>query len=345
MMTAFSCPTQKAASHCSGATVENVALASDAKGCATPCSDEKAAIQNVALTTEAKDCSTPCSGETAGQKTAVQSVAMKTEAKADCPLGCSGEMTAAVTSVAAKTDAKDCSTPCSAKASDCSGDKAAVTSVAMTTEAKDCSTPCAIACETQTASACSGDTAGFAVPSMAFRVGDTDMSCPASAKAMAAEHKADMGFVVQGVAYTTEAEAKVAHMVAMQRFTESLTRVSLVVNGETVECAEKAAACKTACDSTKIQYQVGPVMFDNAEDAVRAAAAAHAAMQSVKMSYAVNGQATACSVDAKAKSTSCGSPVEFVVNGAKTACTKTADYLLTQERMAAAVAAMQKTIG
>lgn len=330
-MTAFACPTEKAAGDCSGAKVENVALTSDAK-----------------------DCSTPCSGEQA--TASVQSVAMKTEAKADCPLACSGEKTAAVTSVAAKTEAKDCSTPCSdakvtnvamtAEAKDCatacSGEKAAaVTNVAMTTEAKDCSNPCS----EEKMAACSGDKAGFAVPSMAFRVGDTDVACPVSAKAMAAEHKADMGFVVQGVAYQTEAEAKVAHMVAMKNFTESLTRVSLVVNGETVECAEKAAACKDACESTTVQYQVGPVMFDSAEDAVRAAAAAHAAMTSVKMSYAVNGEATNCSVDAKAKSTACGSPVEFVVNGAKTACTKTADYLLTQERMAAAVAAMQKTIG
>lgn len=293
-MTAFACPTEKAAGDCSGAKVQNVALESDAKDCSSPCSDAKMAA---------------CSGDTA----VVTSVATKTEAKSDCPLACSAGQTAAVTNVAMATDAKDCSTPCSddqmAKMAAC------------------------------------GDKSGFAVPSMAYRVGDTDVACPVSAKAMAAEHKADMGFVVQGVVYQTEAEAKVAHMVAMQQFTESLTRVSLVVNGETVECAEKAAACKDACDSTKVQYQVGPVMFDNAEDAVRAAAAAHAAMTSVKMSYAVNGEATYCSVDAKAKSTSCGSPVEFVVNGAKTACTKTADYLLTQERMAAAVAAMQKAIG
>lgn len=222
----------------------------------------------------------------------------------------------------------------------CDGEKAVVQNVALKTEAKDCSEPCSDA----KMAACD-DKSGFAVPSMTFRVGDKVIACPVSAKAVAAEQKADMGFVVEGVAYQTESEAKVAHMVAMQQFTDSLTRVTLVVNGEAVECAEKVAACKTACESTTVQYQVGPVKFDNAEDAVRAAAAAHAAMQSVKMSYAVNGEATNCSVDAKAKSTSCGAPVEFVVNGSKTACTKTADYLLTQERMAAAVAAMQKAIG
>lgn len=302
---ALTCPTEKAACD-STAQVQNVALESKASSdCPLACGGEKAVVQNVAMTTESKDCATPCKGESV----AVQNVALKAESK-------------------------DCSTPCK-------GEQVAVQNVAMTTEAKDCSAPCSEA----KVAACTDSKSGMATPAMAFQVGDTTVHCPVSAKAMASEQKSEMKFVVDGVTYQTEAEAKVAHMISMERFTESLTRVALVVNGETVECAEKAAACKTACASTTVQYQVGAVKFDNAEAAVRAAAAAHAAMQSVKMSYAVNGEATNCSVDAKAKSTSCGSPVEFVVNGTKTDCDKTAKYLLTRERMAAAVAAFEKTIG
>jgi hypothetical protein len=297
------------------------ACPSEKSGCDT------AAVTNVAAKAESKDCATPCSGE----QVAVQNVALKADSK-DCATPCSGDK-AAVRNVALTTDAEDCATPCS-------GEKAAVQNVVMTTDAKDCAT----ACSDEKMAACDSPK-GFATPTMAFQVGDKSVACPVSAKAMAAESKSDMKFVVEGVAYATEGEAKLAHMIAMERFNDSLTRVALVVNGEKIECAEMAAACADACESTKIQYQVGPAMFDNAEDAVRAAAAAFAAMQSVKMTYAVNGEATNCSVDAKAKSASCGSPVQFVVNGAATPCDQTAKYLLTRERMAAAVAAVQKTIG
>ena len=241
-----------------------------------------------------------------GEKAAVQSVAMTGEKKGgDCALACGGD-----------------------KGAD-------VQSVAMTSadgKSGECATPCS-------------DKKGFATPAMAFRVGGETVACPVSAKSMAEKSNAKMEYVVEGVAYTTEAEAKVAHQVAMRNFTESLTRVTLVVNGEKVACAEKAAACATACDSTKIQYQVGPAMFDNAEDAVRAAAAAYAAMQNVAMTYEVNGEKTACSTDAAKNAKACGGSVQYVVNGQNTPCSKTADYMLTREQMAAAVDAVQKTIG
>lgn len=251
---------------------------------------------------------TKTASDCSGSTTAVvQNVALesKAEAKSDCPLACSGEKSAAV-----------------------------VQTVGFTAEPKaDCATPC------------DSKASAFATPAIAYRVADKDMACPVSAKAMAAEKHADVQFVVQGVAYQSEPEAKAAHAAAMEQYTDSLTRVAIVVNGQKVECADKAAACKDACDSTKVQYQVGPAMFDDAAAAVRAAAAAHAALQSVKMTYAVNGETTACSVDAAKKSSACGKGVEYVVNGQTTPCDQTAKYLLTQERMAAAVAAVQKTIG
>jgi len=236
-----------------------------------------------------------------------------------------------VTNVALTEKSDDCSKSCDSKT-------AAITNVALTSgDESNCATAFSTA---KTASVLAAS-----MPAMSYRVGETDTHCSMSAQTMASEHDKPVHFVVSSVAYETEGEAKAAHEAAMTAYADSLTRVVYNIKGETMTCATSAAkACESAC-STEVKYQVGPVIFDNAEDAVRAAAMAYSAMQSVAMTYEVAGEATHCSTDAANKASSCSSPVEYVVNGAHTTCSKTAGYMLTRERMAAAMNAVQEVAG
>lgn len=256
----------------------------------------------------------------------VQTVGFTPE-KSDCPLACKGEK-ATVQNVALTGEKDEC-----AKA--CDGDKnaASIQNVALTGDKGECE------------KARDGQKTAFAAPAMAYRVGDETLTCPMTAKSIAEKSHSEMSFVVSGVAYEAEADAKAAHAAEMQRFADSLTRVSFVINGQKTQCADTIAkACDSAQDM-KVQYQVGPAVFDSAEEAVRAAAAAYSAMQAVSMTYAVNGETTHCSIDAAAKSKACGSPVEYMVNGQKAGCGEDARYMLIREQVAAAVAAVQKSIG
>jgi hypothetical protein len=331
----------------SAALLGGVTLVSCPTGQADKQACDAAAVKvtNVALTEKADDCSTPCEGVKAAcdAGVAVTNVAMTSDAAGDCAKACDGAKaacdsgTAVVSNVAMASDAKsDCASVCdSAKAACDAG--VAVTNVAMTGDDKaDCATACST---TKTASILAAS-----MPGMSYRVGETDTNCPMSAQTMASEHGKPMHYVVSNVAYETEAQAKVAHEAAMLAYADSLTRVVYNVKGETM-CAESAAkACESVCTS-EVKYQVGPVIFDNAEDAVRAAAMAYSAMQSVAMTYEVAGEATHCSTDAANKASSCSSPVEYVVNGKHTTCKQSAQSMLTRERVAAAMNAVQSVAG
>lgn len=278
------------------------------------CDTTAAKVTNVALTEKADDCATSC----------------------ETTKSCDGAA-AVITNVALPADAKDdCASACDSGKAECETG-AAITNVAMTADETECASACP---STKTANILAAS-----MPAMSYRVGDADTNCSYSAQTMASEHGKPMHYVVSNVAYETEGEAKVAHEAAMMTYADSLTRVVYNVNGETMNCAYSAAkACESAC-SSEVKYQVGPVIFDNAEDAIRAAATAHSAMQSVAMTYAVNGETTHCSTDAANKASSCSSPVEYVVNGESTSCKKSAGYMLTRERVAAAMSAVQEVAG
>lgn len=281
------------------------------------CPSEKACdttavkVTNVALTEKVDDCATAC--ETAKPcdtaAVAVTNVAMTTETKDDCATACDGAKSACDTG-------------------------AAITNVALTADEAECATACP--------STKAANVLAASMPGMSYRVAGNDTNCSYSAQAMASEHNKPMHYVVSNVAYETEGEAKVAHEAAMMTYADSLTRVVYNVNGKTMNCAESASkACESAC-SSEVKYQVGPVIFENAEDAVRAAAMAYSAMQSVAMTYAVGDETTQCSTDAANKASSCTSPMQYVINGESTTCKKSAGYMLTRERVAAAMNAVQQ---
>lgn len=271
----------------------------------------EAKVQTVANESE---CALHCSGAQA----AVQTVAMET--KPECPLGCDGSKgeatSAAMTKVAhAAPEGEACDkAACAAGDKSCSG---------------TCNKPCKLACS---------------APAITYKVGDETTTCPETAKTMAAEHHADVRYVVAGAEYADAAQAKAAHLAAMEQYVGSLTRVAYNVGGECMDCPMSA---KTACEKSgkAMQYQVGPMIFETEDQAKQAAAAARAALEQVAMTYEVEGQLTQCSVEAKTMAESCASKsMTYVVNGQKTQCEETAKYMLTEAKMQAAIGAIQKAM-
>lgn len=294
----------KDASACAG---QAKTVANEAKGdCPLSCDGAKGAAMT-SVSNEAKgDCARAC------ESASLQKVA--NEPKGECPLQCDGAKGAAVQSVAyAGPEGGACDkSACAEGEKDC---------------AQACNEPCKLECS---------------APAMTFKVGDETMACGETAKKVAAEHHGAVHYVVNGDEYSDEAEARAAHMAAMERYLDSLTHVSYSVGGEHLECPMSAAS---ACEKTgaKMQYQVGPMVFDSADEAIKAAAMARGALQQVAMSYEVEGKATQCSMEAKTMAESCASKsMTYVVNGHKTECAETAKYMLTEAKVHAAVGAIQK---
>lgn len=198
-----------------------------------------------------------------------------------------------------------------------------------------CSTQAAGACQT----ACDASAMAAAIPAMNYKVGDEVMTCPVSASQAAEAHHTAMHYLVSGVAFENQYEAMEAHTAALNDFVDGATRVSFDVNGEKV-CCPVMAADKCAATGATMRYRVGPATFDSAEEAVRAAAMAYGAAQTVAMTYAVGDETTTCSASAGAMAQSCSGKVEYVVNGERTACAMTAAHMLAEARAQAAVQAL-----
>lgn len=259
----------------------------------------------------------PCTGD-----------AKTTEAKADkagcaavCPL--TGQATAQT--VAFTGDGAD-KAACAEKAEACAA-KAECTDMAKA----DCE------------KACDKADVSFAkfIPAMGYKVGNEKSCCPKMAGEMAQENGGQVHFVVDGREYNNRAEAIVAHQKQLQGYLLELTRVQYAVDGECVPCPDAAKAC----DSKKVQYKVGPALFDSAEEAVRASVMAWNAAQQVKAEYAVAGEKTACVKTAGAMAEKANCSVEYVVNGKKTNCNVEANYLETMARVESALKAVEQVKG
>lgn len=255
----------------------------------------------------------PCTGK-------VQTAEAKAGCATACPLQSGAQATAQTVSYT--QDAKDCA------------DKAA----ACATKAE-----CADMAKADCEKACDKSAVSFAkfIPAMGYKVGDEKSCCPKMAGEMAQKNGGTVHFVVDGREYASRAEAIVAHQKQLQNFLVELTRVQYAVDGECVPCPEAAMAC----ESKKIQYKVGPALFDSAEEAVRASVMAWNAARQVKAEYTVAGEKTACVKTAGAMAEKANCSVEYVVNGKKTNCTTEAGYLETMASVESALKAIEQVKG
>lgn len=284
---------------------------------ACPESEGKADVQEVQIQKVSNDTKSDCAVACDG-KSAVQTVANET--KSDCTKSCDGSG-AAVQQVSNETKS-DCS-------KSCDGAAQSVTQTVAYGGGDECSKACPL--ET-------------AMPVMLMKVGNEKTACTETASKMCDKTGATMSYVVNDAEFHCPVEAKEAHETAMVAYLDSLTHVSYSVGGECMECPVGAAmACEKSGEAMK--YRVGPVVFDKAEDAVRAAAMARGMAQQVAMTYEVAGEATSCSMHANEMASTCESKnVAYVINGKTTECSKTAEYNLTEAKLMAAINGIRQSV-
>jgi hypothetical protein len=267
-----------------------------------------------------------------------------------------GEPAASATQV--KADGAGCATACPMTGTASTGQTAAVQSVALTEGGQACATACtaeqkaacATACSTEAKADCAtpcekGEAAAVSLvsmmPKMSYKVGDASMCCSKMAAEAAEKDHAEVHYVVAEVEYANQSEAMMAHQKQLQSYLMDLTRVQFAVDGACVACPD-AAKEMAACGEKKMQYKVGPAVFDSAEDAIRASVMAWNAAQTVGMEYAVGDETTACIKSAGAMAEKAHCSIEYVVNGQRTKCDKQAGYLQTMARVESALKAIEQ---
>ncbi len=233
----------------------------------------------------------------------------------------------------------------------CSGGAKADTTKAdvKTTAAAD-TKACGAGCDASQAGApscCSKGAANSAqaslvsfMPKMAYKIGDQTTTCSKTAAALAEKTGSSMTYVVNGVEYTDKLEAMAANDKQLESYLMDLCRVQYAVDGECVSCPV-AAHNMTADGSKPLQYRVGPAVFDNADDAIKASVMAWNASHKVAMEYAVGDELTTCSKSAGMMAEKTGGKVEYVVNGQRTGCAKTAAHMQMMARVQAALKAIE----
>lgn len=274
----------------------------------------------------------------------VQASGEKSGACSVAKTACSTEQTATLTLVAGEGP-EGCGDK---KASGCSADKTKTLTLVAGEGPEGCGDKKASGCsgdKTKTLTLVAGDqpclksVMSKELPGMRYVVGESKTSCSKTAKKMANEHGMTVSYEVAGSEYHCPSKAKQAHTEQLAKYLDGMTRVSFVVAGEKTGCPQHAA--KMCSESgKKLQYRVGPAVFDSAEEAVKAAAMAYGAMHHVAMGYSVDGKATGCakSADAMAEKKSCS--VQYVVGEQKTGCSVTAKNMLTMAKIEAALAAI-----
>ena len=105
------------------------------------------------------------------------------------------------------------------------------------------------------------------MPSMAYRVGDTETRCFKSATAKAGEN-GKVRFVVAGNAYDAETEATIALAGLLEKEIENLKTVRLTVGGKGYGCSMSAKAALK--DGEKMKYRLAGFDFATREEADKA---------------------------------------------------------------------------
>lgn len=283
-------------------------------------SKECAAAQGLKVSAKAQtECATKC------DKAKTSQVAAK--AKSDCATKCDK----AKTSQVAAKGKSECATKC---------DKAKTSQVAAKGKS-ECATKCDKAktsqvaakgktqCETQCDSkgskvagkkGCPIDAAMAKLPAMTYQVGDKKTSCSKHAATLAKETGKPVMPVVAGKAYKTQAEAKVAHVKAVESYVAAFGSVK-------------------SCEASGNNY-VGTEAYKCATSAGKLAKNMDAAMKKVAMEYKVGAKTTHCKATAGKLAKEGDHKIEFKVGKEVTACNLTARMNLARAKYAAAMKVM-----
>lgn len=208
------------------------------------------------------------------------------------------------------------------------------------------SAPCAHAAKSggcgskTTAPAASSVEAALAsMPSMKYRVGESDMCCPNAAKAMAAsgEKPQPIKYVVGQEVFDNEPAAKVKLVAALESHLQDLQSMQFAVNGECLRCpmSAKELAAKT---QSKMNYRVAGFDFAEQEKAEKAVALATEAAQKVQMVCKVDGKQVECN-SAPAAGSPEAAKVTIVVEDQEVNSMETAKMLALQAKIRRAVEA------
>lgn len=281
----------------------------------------------VSMTSIAMACDT-CGCTTPAECTGAKTTTVADESKS-CASSCTAKTDAVVMAVA-NAEGETCSQTCTKT---CDG--AAVTTVANAEGGESCTATC------DGSAKASGVSLVSYMPKMTYNVAGADTCCPKTAAAMAKEKNDHVHYVVNNVSYDSKAEAMGAHAKQLNTYMMDIVRIQYAVNGECVACPTAAKEMASSCESKTMQYKVGPATFDCAEKAIAASVMAYNAAQKVNMTYAVGDEMTTCTVGAKDMAKKANCSVEYVVNGQRTNCVKTAGYLKTVASVESALKALE----
>ena len=176
------------------------------------------------------------------------------------------------------------------------------------------------------------------LPTMAYRVGDKETSCPKEAAELAGK-EGKIQYVVMGRTYADQGEATKAVTDLMNELTEELLTVHMMVGDESFDCPHTAKQ-KAEETHSKVQYVALRQRFDTKESATAAVEKAKDAMNRVDVTYMVDGKSMKCSKTAR-KCAEEGKKVECHVGDKTTCCPVEADMLVAQARLMALVKAIQ----
>jgi len=312
-------------------SMTSIAMACDTCGCSTPA--ECTGAKTTTVADDAKACAESCTDKTDAVVMAVSNTTDGEACTETCTKTCDGE--ASVTALVSNAEGEACTETCTKT---CDGE-ASTTSLVSNTEGESCSEPCTETCDG------SDKASGFSLvtfmPKMTYSVGGADTCCPKTAATMAKDSNEHVHYVVNNVSYDSKAEAMDAHAKQLNSYMMDLVRIQYAVDGECVACPTAAKELADSCESKKMQYKVGPATFDSAEAAINASIMAYNAAQKVSMQYAVGDEVTTCTVSAKDMAKKADCSVEYVVNGQRTNCVKTAGYLKTVASVESALKALE----
>jgi hypothetical protein len=160
------------------------------------------------------------------------------------------------------------------------------------------------------------------LPQLAFKVGDKELCCEASAGAVAQESNSAVQYLVAKKAYTDKNEAMVALADETEKFVaEFATPHTCSVSGNTT-----VAGTSTSCSVT----------------AGKLASITKAAMSEVTLAYKVGDEQCSCPTQAASLAESSGKAKQFVIAGETTSCSVDARIKLARAKYEAAVKALAK---
>ena len=160
------------------------------------------------------------------------------------------------------------------------------------------------------------------LPQLAFKVGEKELCCEASAGAVAEESNSKVQYLVAKKAYTDKNEAMVALADETEKFvTEFATPHTCSVSGNTT-----VAGTSTTCSVT----------------AGKLAKITKSAMDDVTLAYKVGDEECSCPTQAASLAKTSGKAKQFVIAGETTSCSVDARIKLARAKYEAAVKALAK---